>query len=52
MIGKWISGIVGMAVISVLVEALLPSGNLKKHVRFVTGMMLILAVLEPFANIL
>lgn len=42
----------GLVMISVAVDLLLPPGSMRKYARFVAGLLLLLAVLSPFLQIL
>lgn len=43
----WISNIVTLVIFIVLIEMLLPSGNLKKFVSLVSGFIIMLAIIQP-----
>ncbi len=46
----WMMSIAGTVVFGVICEMLLPSGNMKKYVRIVLGMLLVFTVAKPFAS--
>ncbi len=44
---QWILGVAGVAVLSVLCEIILPSGQTKKYVKTVIGVVVTLALVQP-----
>lgn len=51
MINKWIANIVVIAILGVLLDMILPSGNLKSYTRFFVGLMSIIVILQPILRI-
>lgn len=49
-LGRWCVKIAGVVILSALCDGILPSGNIKKYVRILLGIVLILCVCEPFAE--
>ncbi len=48
----WIMNIAALVLFIVLVEMLLPSGRMKKYAGLVTGVILIIAIINPFIKLL
>lgn len=48
---QWILAIAGTIIIGSLCDIVVPEGSIRKYVRLVTGLMLTLAVISPFANV-
>lgn len=48
----WLLSIIGITAVAMLSDALLPSGTMKKYVRFVVGIIIILSILEPLATVI
>lgn len=51
-IQQWSVNIVALVLFTVIIEILLPSGKMKKHVGLVTGTVLIIAIITPLAGAL
>lgn len=49
---QWVLNIAAVGVLSSLFELLLPSGNIKKFGQVVLGLVMVLALLKPLANLL
>lgn len=47
-IQEWILNIITLALFIALLEILLPSGKMKKYVNLITGVILIIAIINPF----
>lgn len=48
---SWIFNIAAIAIFIVLLEILLPTGKMKKFVNFITGFILIIAIINPLLGI-
>lgn len=46
-ISLWIKGLITVVVLSGFTEQLLPAGNMKKYVRFASGLIIIILVIKP-----
>lgn len=44
---KWIISVVTMVIFMALIDLILPENNLKKYARFVTGLLVIVTILNP-----
>lgn len=51
-IRQWSVNIVALVLFTVIIEILLPSGKMKKHVGLVTGTVLIITIITPLAGVL
>lgn len=51
-LSKWVSNIIILIIFIVAVEILIPSAKFKKHIRLVTGIVLIIAIVNPIVTIL
>ena len=49
-IKEWFMSITGVIVLAALMEGILPSGNIRKYVRILFGLILIIFVCKPFAK--
>ena len=47
----WILNIIGLAILLLLLEILVPSGRIKKFVSLISGFILIIAVINPFIGL-
>lgn len=47
---EWFTAITGIIILSAIGEGILPSGNIKKYVRLLFGLILVIAVCRPFLN--
>lgn len=48
----WVINIVTLVLFIVLIEMLVPSGRLKKYVGLMTGVVLIIAIINPFVKVM
>lgn len=51
MVREWLLGVTGAAVLAALADSLMPPGGVKQVGRLVCGLVLLLAVLRPFAGV-
>ena len=49
-IKDWLMRVAGILILSAMCEGILPSGNTKKYVRILLGVILIIGVCRPFFN--
>lgn len=47
----WARGVIALAVASSFIELLIPKGDIKKYVRFASGLILILMMIKPLLDI-
>lgn len=47
---EWFTAITGIIILSALGEGILPSGNIRKYVRMLFGLILVITVCRPFIN--
>ena len=45
---SWCEGIIVAVIISLIIETLLPEGNIKKYVKVIVGVFIIYTILSPF----
>lgn len=45
---EWFAAITGIIILTAISEAILPSGNIKKYVRMLFGLILVITVCHPF----
>lgn len=49
---EWVLNIITMVVLIVLLEILIPSGRMKKYVNLVSGLIIIIVIINPFVMLL
>ncbi|HHW89751.1 MAG TPA: hypothetical protein GX745_02465 [Clostridiales bacterium] len=52
MISKWIMGVVGAAVLCLLVDLIMPEGSTKKHIRSIMAIITLFIILSPLPSLL
>lgn len=50
MFNHWVANILGVIVLGVLVDMIMPSGNTKTYTRFFLGLLTILVIIQPISN--
>ena len=50
-IKQWVVNIVALALFIVIVEMLVPAGEIKKFIRLVTGTILVIAIISPLTEL-
>jgi stage III sporulation protein AF len=51
-IKEWVLNIVTLVLFIVIIEMLIPAGKMKKYVNLVTGVILIIAIINPFIKLM
>ena len=46
-ISSWVQGIIIVVIISIIIEMILPDGNIKKYVRTVIGTFIVFVIISP-----
>ncbi|MEG0074151.1 MAG: stage III sporulation protein AF [Clostridia bacterium] len=49
---QWIYTIIGVSIFSILIELILPKGNLKKYIYVTMGMLMLAVIISPCVNML
>ncbi len=49
-IREWFTVVTGVVILSAIAEGIMPSGNLKKYVRLLFGLILVISICRPFIN--
>jgi len=50
-IKEWIFNIVSISLIGVLLDIVIPNGNIKKYTRFIIGLITVVVILKPILNL-
>ena len=50
-IKEWIFNIVSISLIGVLLDIVIPNGNIKKYTRFIIGLITVVVILNPILNL-
>lgn len=50
-ISSWTKGLITIVVLSSFIELLMPKGDIKKYVRFASGLIIILMIIKPLIDI-
>lgn len=48
----WIISLVSIVILSVLIDVILPNGNIRKYTRFIIGILVIFVILSPVVRLL